>query len=148
MAPEQVTGAPLDERADLFALGVMLYEMLGGQRPFHGASTIETIQAVLSTDPPALTTLNPTVTNALATIVQRLLEKDRESRFQSAADLAWALESLRRCQPTHDMRSRHAALPRRASLRDGSPGWPPLSRCSRWRRGRVPARRPIDRFTR
>ncbi len=94
MAPEQATGARLDARADLFALGVMMYEMLGGRPPFCGSSALETLQAVLATDPPALTTLNPNVTDALATIVHRLLEKNPESRFQSAADLAWALERL------------------------------------------------------
>lgn len=94
MAPEQATGGSLDARADLFALGAMMYEMLGSRRPFLGTSTIETLQAVLATDPPALTEVNPKVTDALAAIVQRLLEKNPESRFQSAADLAWALERL------------------------------------------------------
>ncbi len=151
MAPEQVTGAPLDERADLFALGVMLYEMLGGQRPFHGASTIETIQAVLSTDPPALTTLNPTVTNALATIVQRLLEKDRESRFQSAADLAWALESL----PAMSTDARHEVEARGTSSTRLTARWIPwmaavvaLLALATWARSRSATDQSVHPLTR
>ena len=145
MAPEQVTGAPMDARADLFALGVMLYEMLGGQRPFQGASTIETVQAVLSTDPPALSTLNPTVTNALATIVHRLLEKDRESRFQSAADLAWALESL----PAMSTAARHEVAARGTSSARLAARWIPwtaavvaLLALATWARSRSSATDP------
>ena len=92
MAPEQITGARLDGRADLFALGVMMFEMLGGRQPFHGSSTVDTLKAVLSSDPPALHALNPDVPDQLAGIVQRLLEKNPDSRFQSATDLAWAIE--------------------------------------------------------
>ena len=94
MAPEQVKGEPVDGRADLFALGVMLYEMLGGRHPFKRASTFETLHAILTTDPPDVSTLNRNVSLPLARIVTRLLKKDREARFQSAVDLAWALEQV------------------------------------------------------
>jgi Tol biopolymer transport system component len=94
MAPEQVKGEQVDGRADLFALGVMLYEMLGGQHPFKGASTFETLHAILTADPPDVSTLNRNVSLPLARIVTRLLKKDRDARFHSAGDLAWALEQV------------------------------------------------------
>jgi len=94
MAPEQVSGDDVDARSDLFALGVILYEMLGGQRPFTGTSTFETLHAILMTDPPDLLSGNPQVPAPLAQIVTRLLKKAPDARFQSAADLAWALEQL------------------------------------------------------
>jgi eukaryotic-like serine/threonine-protein kinase len=94
MAPEQVRGEQVDGRADLFALGVMLYEMLGGRHPFKCESTFETLHAILTTDPPDVSTLNCNVSLPLARIVTRALKKDREARFQSAGDLAWALEQV------------------------------------------------------
>jgi Tol biopolymer transport system component len=94
MAPEQVKGEQVDGRADLFALGVTLYEMVGGRHPFKGASTFETLHAILTTDPPDVSTLNRNVSVPLARIVTRLLKKDRDARFQSASDLAWALEQV------------------------------------------------------
>jgi eukaryotic-like serine/threonine-protein kinase len=94
MAPEQVRGEHVDARSDLFALGATLYEMLGGQRAFNGESTIETLHAILTTDPLDLSRVNRQVPQALATIVTRLLKKSPEARFQSAADLAWALERV------------------------------------------------------
>ena len=92
MAPEQVKGERTDARSDLFALGVMLYEMLGGEQPFRGASVFETLHAIITRDPPDLLSVNEHVPPALARIVMRLLQKPREARFQSAVDLAWALE--------------------------------------------------------
>src|SRR5439155_12636029 len=94
MAPEQVKGEKVDARADLFALGATMYEMLGGQRPFKAASTIETLHAILTTDPPDLSNCNPQVPLPLMHIVKRLLAKAPDARFQSAADLAWTLERV------------------------------------------------------
>jgi serine/threonine protein kinase len=92
MAPEQVRGGPADPRSDLFALGVMMYEMLAGRHPFRGASDFETLHAVLTSAPPDLLTVNEHVPLPLVRIVMRLLEKVPEARFQSARDLAWSLE--------------------------------------------------------
>jgi len=92
MAPEQVKGDAVDARTDLFALGVMLYEMLGGRHPFRRGSTFETLHAVLTVDPPDLSTANEHISRSLARIVMRLLEKAPDARFQSASDLVWALE--------------------------------------------------------
>ncbi|HKY22009.1 MAG TPA: protein kinase [Vicinamibacterales bacterium] len=92
MAPEQVRGEETDARADLFALGVMLYEMLSGTAPFKRASTIETLHAILTVEPADLTDGARSLPFDLSRIVMRLLQKDRELRFQSAVDLVWALE--------------------------------------------------------
>ena len=92
MAPEQVCGEAVDARADLFSLGVMLYEMLAGEHPFRKDSTFGTLQAILESDPPNLTTCARPVPGPLIRVVMRLLEKHPPGRFQSASDLAWALE--------------------------------------------------------
>jgi serine/threonine protein kinase len=92
MAPEQVRGEAVDARADLFALGVILHELLSGERPFRGASTFEVLHAVLSSEPPDLAELRD-VPDSIAQIVKRLLAKAPLARFQSAEDLAWALEA-------------------------------------------------------
>lgn len=89
MAPEQVLGEAVDARADLFALGVVLHELLTGSAPFQRDSAIATLTAILSDDPPALPS---TVSSGLAHIVQRCLAKSREERFHSAHDLSIALE--------------------------------------------------------
>ena len=94
MAPEQVRGLPADHRADLFALGCVLHEMVTGKRPFRGASPADTISAILSQDPPALSSAVENVSPALEGIVRRCLEKRPEDRFQSARDLAFDLSSL------------------------------------------------------
>ena len=99
MAPEQIANQRVDARADLFAVGVTMHEMLSGHRPFTGASMLEVLQAVLTVDPPSTETLNPRVTPRLAAIVTRLLRKSPEARFQSAADVAWALEQLAHPEP-------------------------------------------------
>jgi serine/threonine protein kinase/Tfp pilus assembly protein PilF len=94
MSPEQVRGEGVDHRADVFALGVMLYEMVAGRRPFAGPSSADTISAILSQDPPALTETSGHVPPALEGIVRRCLAKPRDERFSEAKDVALALESL------------------------------------------------------
>jgi Tol biopolymer transport system component len=94
MAPEQAKGEAVDARADLFALGVMLYEMTAGQHPFRKGSTFETLHAVVTASPPDLVSLNAEVPPALGRIVMRLLQKDPLARFQSTPDVVWALEQV------------------------------------------------------
>ena len=94
MAPEQVRGAAVDSRADLFALGSVLYEMLSGRRAFCRDTAPETMTAILKEDPPDLSESTPPVSPGLERIVRRCLEKHPEQRFQSAKDLAFALEAL------------------------------------------------------
>jgi len=91
MAPEQIRGDAVDHRADIFAFGVVLFEMLAGKRPFEGATGAETMTAILREEPPPLTSLRDTVPASLERVVDHCLEKQRENRFQSARDLAFAL---------------------------------------------------------
>jgi tRNA A-37 threonylcarbamoyl transferase component Bud32 len=90
MAPEQLGGAQVDARTDLFALGVTFYEMLATKRPFATGGKIEEAYSILKNEPEPLHGVHP----ALARVVMRCLEKKPEDRFQSAADLAFALEAL------------------------------------------------------
>jgi eukaryotic-like serine/threonine-protein kinase len=94
MAPEQVRGEPADERADLFALGAVLFELLAGRRAFDRNSRVETLNAILHDDVQALGTAAASVPLALDRIVRRCLEKDPNARFQSARDLAFALDTV------------------------------------------------------
>ena len=94
MSPEQVRGQAVDHRTDIFAFGAILYEMLSGKRAFHGQSAADAMSAVLKEDPPELSDTNKTVSPALERLVNHCLEKNHEARFQSARDLAFALESL------------------------------------------------------
>ena len=119
MAPEQVRGEDVDARSDLFALGATLYEMVHGQRPFRGASTFETLHAILTTEAPDLSSVNRHVPQAVATIVTRLLKKAPDARFQSAADLAWALEQVK--QVPFDVAAHQ--LPARDAITTGRSRW-------------------------
>jgi serine/threonine protein kinase len=94
MSPEQVRGLAADHRSDLFSLGAILYEMLSGTRAFHGESAVETMNAILKEDPPELSQTNQQIVPGLKRVVDHCLEKNREERFQSARDLAFALEAL------------------------------------------------------
>ena len=94
MSPEQVRGQVTDHRTDIFALGAILYEMVMGQRTFQRATEADTVSAILNEEPPPITQLSPDVPPALERVIRRCLEKNAEQRFQSASDLAFALEAL------------------------------------------------------
>jgi len=95
MSPEQARGLRLDERTDIFSLGCVLYEMLGGRRPFDRPTIADTISAILHEEPPPLAgTPAASPPPSLVSIVSRCLEKSPEDRFHSAHDLALALRSL------------------------------------------------------
>ncbi len=94
MSPEQVKGKPADARSDIFAFGAILYEMLSGKRAFHADSVGETMAAILKEDPPDLAVTNQSVSPGLERILRHCLEKNPERRFQSASDIAFALEAL------------------------------------------------------
>jgi serine/threonine protein kinase/Tol biopolymer transport system component len=93
MSPEQVRAQPVDHRSDLFSLGVVLYEMLSGTRPFAGDSAVETMNAILTKDAPELTSSVRALPPALVEVVRHALEKQPDERFQSARDMAFALQS-------------------------------------------------------
>jgi eukaryotic-like serine/threonine-protein kinase len=94
MAPEQVRAERVDARADLFALGCVLHELLTGERAFRGGTAIETLNAILKEEPPELSGRGRQIPPTLARIVRRCLEKSPAARFQSASDLAFALAAL------------------------------------------------------
>ncbi len=95
MSPEQARGETVDFRSDQFSLGVVLYEMLTGKRPFGGASAAETLAAIIRDEPEPLTKLAPKLPALLGWTVQRCLSKDPEERFASTKDLAKELQNLR-----------------------------------------------------
>ena len=113
MAPEQARGRPVDARADLFAFGVVLYEMLAGQRPFSGETATDTVAAILKDDPPPLSGHVPP---ALQRVVSQCLEKRPEDRSSSAHDVALALQAA--------SSSVHAVPNANARPVAGGVGWP------------------------
>jgi len=94
MSPEQVRGKTVDHRADIFAFGAILYEMLAGKRAFQRSTSAETMSAILNEDPPGVAQSARNIPLGLQRVVHRCLEKNPEQRFQSASDLAFALEAL------------------------------------------------------
>jgi serine/threonine protein kinase/tetratricopeptide (TPR) repeat protein len=96
MSPEQVRARALDGRTDLFSFGIVLYEMATGKLPFPGASSGLITEAILNRNPVAPTRVNPDIPAALQEVIHRALEKDRNLRYQSAADMRAELQRLKR----------------------------------------------------
>ena len=94
VSPEQLRGGAADARSDIFALGAVLYEMLCGRRAFDGGTRADTLSAILDRDPPPMTVAGGPAPPALDKLVRRCLEKDPDDRFQSARDVAFALDAL------------------------------------------------------
>ena len=94
MAPEQLEGKPADARTDLFAFGCVLYEMLTARRAFGGDSQASVISAIMSSEPPPLSALQPLTPHALDRLVRRCLAKDPDGRWQDAADVAEELRGI------------------------------------------------------
>ena len=93
MSPEQLRGEAVDHRSDIFAAGVILFEMVRGRRPFQHRTPIETMNAILKEEP-AESSDSSRVPTAVDRVILRCLEKDREQRFQDARDLAFALQAV------------------------------------------------------
>ncbi len=94
MSPEQVRGLEVDQRSDIFSFGTIVYEMLAGIRAFRGPSSVETMNAVLHKDPPDFTAAGEHVSPPLERLIRRCLEKERDERFHSARDIAFALDAV------------------------------------------------------
>jgi serine/threonine protein kinase/Flp pilus assembly protein TadD len=95
MSPEQAKGEQVDERTDLFSLGVLIYEVLAGKPPFAGGNAIETMGSILNKDPVPLSRQAPEVPHELERIVNKALRKNREERYQTAKDLLIDLQDCK-----------------------------------------------------
>jgi serine/threonine protein kinase/tetratricopeptide (TPR) repeat protein len=96
MSPEQLRGQAIDHRSDIFSLGVLLYEMATGRRPFGGATNTDVMTAILRDDPAPLTHIKPDLPDHMSRIVARCLEKEPAERYSSAKDLRNDLRELRK----------------------------------------------------
>ena len=99
MSPEQLEGKPVDARADLFAFGAVLYEMVGGRRAFEGASRASVIAAILEREPPPIRSARPQISPALERVLHKCLAKEPERRWQTARDLADELQWIASADP-------------------------------------------------
>jgi eukaryotic-like serine/threonine-protein kinase len=118
MSPEQVRGLPVDARSDIFAFGAILYEMLTGRRAFQGVSPADTLSAILKEEPAELSRGGAELPPGLERVVRHCLEKNREERFESARDLAFALREV----GSLSLPSRASRAPSRQRVRQ-PPAW-------------------------
>lgn len=115
VSPEQVRGGEADSRSDIFALGAVVHEMLSGQRLFARGSAVESLNAILTEEPKELAQFGVTVPPFVERTVRRCLEKDPARRFQSAHDLAFALESTDTNSRATNPQGLDLPLPRRSA---------------------------------
>lgn len=94
MSPEQARGRTIDPRSDIFSLGIVMFELFTGQRPFDGESQLELVSSILKDDPPTLRQIAPKMPRELERIVDKALRKDREHRYQHIKDLLIDIEDL------------------------------------------------------
>ncbi len=140
MSPEQIMGKTVDGRSDIFSAGVVLFELLTGERPFPGSSIAEIGMKIIDQPRPIPSTINPEIPRGLNPIVLKCLEKDREKRYQTAGELAAALDAFTNAPPrrhTADLPETRAAVPdaspvapQAAEAAETHPAVPPASEAS------------------
>ncbi|MBK7585320.1 MAG: protein kinase [Myxococcales bacterium] len=108
MAPEQARGESVDARTDIFAIGVVLYEMVTGVRPFQGSSSLDIIVSTTRDEPPPVASHNPGAPRVIESILRRCLAKDRNDRYASADELAGVLEAAAREVSLHELATTQA----------------------------------------
>jgi serine/threonine protein kinase/TolA-binding protein len=123
MSPEQARGEELDARTDLFSLGLVLYEMATGRQTFQGSTSAVVFDALLNREPPAPVQLNANVPLALERIIARAIDKERNRRYQSAAEMRAALDDVRRERDALSLSSSGVAVARPPS----GASWPSAS---------------------
>ncbi|HET7707248.1 MAG TPA: protein kinase [Thermoanaerobaculia bacterium] len=112
MSPEQIEARPVDHRTDIFSLGIVLFEMLSGRRPFDGSSSVDIAHKILNVEPQRLTAVDPAVPPAVDEILAKALAKNPADRYQHAGDLAIDLRRAREVRVAHG-----TALPQRRTAR-------------------------------
>ena len=113
MSPEQVTGETSDHRTDIWSLGVVFYELLTNQKPFRGPNRQATVNAILSSEPNSATETDPAFPSELDLILEKVLEKDRDLRYQTASDLRADIRRLLRAIDSSPSTSRQRSITRR-----------------------------------
>ena len=119
MSPEQARGEQLDQRTDIFSLGVLLYEMVTGERPFRGKSAIDTLHAIINQEPPPITQLDSQLPPELADILSKALAKETSERYQHAGDFELDLRRFKRALESNSLISKTQAVapPEKANRR-------------------------------
>ncbi len=95
MSPEQIKGYPLNQKTDLYSLGVVLFHLLTGRLPFRAANTAQLVYKIINADPPMPSQINPNVPASMDSIIRRALEKDQYSRYRYGAEMAQDLSAVR-----------------------------------------------------
>ncbi|HEY1338941.1 MAG TPA: protein kinase [Bryobacteraceae bacterium] len=117
MSPEQAAARPVDHRTDIFSLGIVIYEMAVGKRPFQGKSQVELLHAILKDPAPGVSELDPALPPELDDILEKALAKNPKDRYQHAGDLALDLRRLQSRLESGRFASRRTAVPPRRSAR-------------------------------